>query len=185
MSNYQWWPEEGQNHDQGFGSPRTHRCVSTMKVIPSGPNRQKGYLDTSHRKCNMFHNTQCIIFCCLQGCVGADQTGYLCYPLSTIAKPTMDMSLRALDLDLGAITWSHFLSHWWTAPGCTLGRRQTSGRSMMLWAILAPTYLNITADQAHFFKALLQCTHSFWNGLRNKMKSSRYCLGLQIPQLYV
>ena len=101
------------------------------------------------------------------------------------------------------------------APGCTMGRRQASGGSVMLWAMFCwetvglaihvdvtltcTTYLSIAADHKHpftlyslmavasFSRIMHSVTKQKWsrNGLRSTTTTLRCCHGLQIPQISI
>ena len=95
-------------------------------------------------------NTQGITVCCIWGCIATDQSGCPCWPLS----PTESINNGYMSIRTGPhgnrsrwpglmnhvffyITWVHVccLHGEHMAPGCTMGRRQAGGGSLMLWAM--------------------------------------------------
>lgn len=137
----------GRNHKPPTGcwSPNTHQCVKATKIFPSGPNQQKGYCGTSHRKCEGWLCEECVTTHSASHPAAYRsvqvQTSQSIYANPCQSSQALTMGMQALEQDLGAIAWSnesHFLLHRWMAPQCTMGRRQASGWSVMLWAILGP-----------------------------------------------
>ncbi len=124
-------------------------------------------------------NTQCITVCCVWSCIPADQSGCPVHhrKCKQCAREHQNWTMEQCK----KVAWSdesRFLLHHLDgcvrrlpgehmAPGCTMGRRQAGGGSVMLcamfcWQTLGPvihvdvtlthtTYLSIVTDHVHLF----------------------------------
>ena len=100
-----------------------------------------------------FQNTQYITVCCVWGCRATDQSGWQCWPLTPVESTNNGhVSIRTGPQGHekswpGLMNYVFFYIMWmarcvciaylWEhmAPGCTMGRRQAGGGSVIFWAM--------------------------------------------------